>query len=89
MNIFSSIVHFLILSFVFIFCMTSKLLINSIKNRNNLTTQASIPCKKCYFFALNYPYLMCAVNPTIVLTKEAIKCSDFHVVKYKNLENKG
>jgi hypothetical protein len=34
------------------------------------------PCTKCRFFSSN-PFLKCAVNPTLVLTKEAVNCSDY------------
>jgi hypothetical protein len=34
------------------------------------------PCTKCRFFS-NNPFLKCAVNPTLVLTKEAVDCSDY------------
>ncbi|MBR8838365.1 MAG: hypothetical protein DSM106950_31280 [Stigonema ocellatum SAG 48.90 = DSM 106950] len=35
-----------------------------------------VPCKNCQFFKDNH-YLNCAVNPCIVLTKEALNCSDY------------
>lgn len=34
------------------------------------------PCTKCRFFS-NNPFLKCAVNPTVALTKEAVDCSDY------------
>ena len=35
-----------------------------------------IPCKNCQFYS-NEPHLKCAVNPSIVLTEQAINCSDY------------
>ncbi len=35
-----------------------------------------VPCRNCRFFKDNY-YLNCAVHPSIVLTKEALNCSDY------------
>jgi hypothetical protein len=37
---------------------------------------AQLPCKKCRFFH-NNPYVKCAVNPEIALTRDAVDCSDF------------
>ena len=37
---------------------------------------AKIPCAYCRYFQKN-PYLKCAVNPSKVLTSEAINCLDF------------
>ena len=39
-------------------------------------TSSPIPCKRCRFFS-NNPYLTCAVQPIIAMTKEAINCSEF------------
>jgi hypothetical protein len=36
---------------------------------------SEIPCYKCKFFQDN-PYLKCAIQPSIVLTKEALDCSE-------------
>lgn len=36
-----------------------------------------VPCMKCRFFNMN-PHLKCAVNPSVVLTKGAIDCRDYH-----------
>lgn len=38
-----------------------------------------IPCKTCRYFTGD-PYLKCAVNPSVVLTKEAVNCLDYTVV---------
>ncbi|MEH1838679.1 MAG: hypothetical protein V7L20_07895 [Nostoc sp.] len=35
-----------------------------------------LPCKNCSFYSNNH-YLKCAVNPSIVLTEEAINCSEY------------
>lgn len=35
-----------------------------------------VPCKKCLFYSNNH-YLKCAVNPSIVLTEEAMNCSEY------------
>lgn len=35
-----------------------------------------VPCKNCRFFG-NNPYLKCAINPSIVLTEQALDCSDY------------
>ena len=37
---------------------------------------SQIPCKRCRFFS-NNPYLKCAVQPIIAMTKEAIDFSEF------------
>ena len=41
-----------------------------------------VPCKNCRFFSYNY-YLKCAVNPSAVLTEEAINCSEYSPSKKK------
>ncbi len=35
------------------------------------------PCSNCRFFTNNY-HLLCAVHPSIVFTKQAFDCSDYH-----------
>jgi hypothetical protein len=35
-----------------------------------------VPCKNCRFFSNNH-YLKCAVQPSIVLTEEAIDCCEY------------
>jgi hypothetical protein len=37
-----------------------------------------IPCRTCRYFTGD-PYLKCAVNPSVVLTKEALNCLDYTV----------
>lgn len=46
-----------------------------------------VPCKNCKFFSNNH-YLKCAVNPDIVLTEEAINCSEYCHKKDKLPSNK-
>jgi hypothetical protein len=46
------------------------------KQMNQTKQQAQLPCKKCHFFQ-NNPYIKCAVNPGLALTKEAMECSDY------------
>ncbi|MCY7274799.1 MAG: hypothetical protein LH702_13980 [Phormidesmis sp. CAN_BIN44] len=38
---------------------------------------AQLPCKKCAYFS-NNPYVKCAVNPQIAMTRSANDCGDFH-----------
>ena len=45
-----------------------------------------VPCKKCRFYSNNH-YLKCAVNPSIVLTEEAMNCSEYSPSK-KNQSSK-
>ena len=40
---------------------------------NNLP---KLPCQNCQFFSTNN-YLKCAVQPSMVMTEEAINCSDY------------
>jgi hypothetical protein len=35
-----------------------------------------VPCKNCRFYSNNH-YLKCAVNPDVVLTEEAVNCSEY------------
>ncbi|MEH2164121.1 MAG: hypothetical protein V7K38_24485 [Nostoc sp.] len=42
----------------------------SVKNLHKL------PCQNCRFYSNNH-YLKCAVNPSIVLTEEAMNCSEY------------
>lgn len=42
----------------------------------NIKVLHQIPCKNCKFYS-NDPHLKCAVNPSTVLTKQAIDCSDY------------
>ncbi|MGF1937903.1 MAG: hypothetical protein RM347_026560 [Nostoc sp. ChiQUE02] len=41
-----------------------------------------VPCKNCRFYSNNH-YLKCAVNPSIVLTEEAMSCSEYSSSKKK------
>ncbi|MBG1241503.1 hypothetical protein [Nostoc sp. NZL] len=45
-----------------------------------------LPCKNCRFYSNNH-YLKCAVNPSIVLTEEAVNCSEYSPGK-KNFPSK-
>jgi hypothetical protein len=36
-----------------------------------------VPCRNCRFFTDNH-HLYCTVQPSIVLTKQALDCSDYH-----------
>ena len=50
------------------------------RNKNDrivtLNHLKEVPCRNCRFFKDNH-YLNCAVHPSIVLTKEALNCSDY------------
>ncbi|BAZ79528.1 hypothetical protein PN497_21680 [Sphaerospermopsis kisseleviana CS-549] len=46
-----------------------------------------VPCKNCKFFSNNH-YLKCAVRPDIVLTEEAMNCSEYCPKKGKFTPNK-
>ena len=50
---------------------------------NNIKNLDEFNCKNCHFFSKN-SYLKCAVNPSIVLTKEAIKCCDYQPLENRN-----
>ncbi|WP_026733737.1 hypothetical protein [Fischerella sp. PCC 9605] len=41
-----------------------------------LTSSHKLPCYTCRYFSNNH-YLHCAVQPSIVLTEEAMNCSDY------------
>jgi hypothetical protein len=41
-----------------------------------------VPCQSCRFYSNNH-YLKCAVNPSIVLTEEAMSCSEYSHNKKK------
>ncbi|MCC5641607.1 hypothetical protein LC607_01260 [Nostoc sp. CHAB 5824] len=45
-----------------------------------------LPCRNCSFYSNNH-YLKCAVNPSIVLTEEAMNCSEYSPNK-KNSSSK-
>ncbi|TAE61839.1 MAG: hypothetical protein EAZ76_14690 [Nostocales cyanobacterium] len=80
------------LSFVFIWAI---ILLIFQKIRSNLDHKMyfsihslnQVPCKNCQFFANNH-YLKCAVKPDIVLTEEAINCSEYCPKKNKFSSNK-
>jgi hypothetical protein len=68
----------------FIFFSTGLLL--TISKRNKITQEDSItlstnphknlPCRNCQYFSNNH-YLKCAIQPSLVMTAEAINCSDY------------
>jgi len=39
---------------------------------------SQLPCKKCAYFS-NNPYIKCAANPHIAMTKAANDCGDFQL----------
>ncbi|MEH2067527.1 MAG: hypothetical protein V7K47_05050 [Nostoc sp.] len=47
-----------------------------------ITISHKVPCKNCRFYS-NNNYLKCAVNPSIVLTEEAMNCSEYSPNKRK------
>lgn len=46
------------------------------KEMNQAKQLGQLPCKKCKFYN-NNPYVKCAVNPSLALTKEAEDCGDY------------
>ncbi|MGB3757090.1 MAG: hypothetical protein WBA07_12045 [Rivularia sp. (in: cyanobacteria)] len=59
------------------------LFFKQVQDRKNLYTKlvnlkrfSSIPCHKCQFFD-NNQQLPCAVQPAVVLSEEAMNCSDY------------
>lgn len=46
------------------------------KEMNQAKQLGQLPCKKCRFFN-NNPYIKCAVNPNLALTKESQDCPDY------------
>ncbi len=46
------------------------------KEIENGQQTAQLPCKKCSYFS-NNPYVKCAVNPHVAMTKSANDCGDF------------
>jgi hypothetical protein len=42
-----------------------------------------VPCRNCHYFSHNH-HLKCAVQPSIVLTEEAINCTDYCPKHEKN-----
>jgi hypothetical protein len=59
-----------------VLCMISDTWKLNRKQMNQTKQQAQLPCKKCHFFQ-NNPYIKCAVNPGLALTKEATDCTDY------------
>lgn len=46
------------------------------KDMKTSKTIAQLPCKKCRFFS-NNPYMKCAVNPYVAMTKAATECQEY------------
>jgi hypothetical protein len=44
-----------------------------------------LPCRNCRYFSNNH-FLQCAVQPSIVLTEEAMNCSEYCPKKHKFLK---
>jgi hypothetical protein len=80
------------LSFVFIWVIFL-LILQKIRSHldNKITFSINsvhqVPCKNCKFFANNH-YLKCAVKPDIVMTEEAVNCSEYCPKKSKLNNNK-
>jgi hypothetical protein len=72
-----NIVGLLLVSWLSIFLILTKLSLNiQLKHRLKITSFQKIPCNNCQFFNKSH-YLQCAVQPTLVMTKEAANCSDY------------
>ncbi len=53
----------------------------------SIDTLHKVPCKNCQYYSNNH-YLKCAVQPHIVLSEEAVNCSEYSPKKRKfNLKN--
>lgn len=57
-------------------CVISNTWKPSRKEIENSKQTARLPCKKCAYFN-NNPYIKCAANPHIAMTKAANDCCDF------------
>ncbi|MBD2605720.1 hypothetical protein H6G81_14590 [Scytonema hofmannii FACHB-248] len=42
----------------------------------SLKQHHKVPCHRCRYFSRN-PYLKCALHPVIVLTEQAVDCTDY------------
>jgi hypothetical protein len=68
----------------FIFFFTVFLLMvpkrNKIPQEDSITISTNphenLPCRNCQYFSNNH-YLKCAIQPSLVMTTEAINCSDY------------
>ncbi len=65
-------------------CVLSNTWKPSRKETENSKHTAQLPCKKCVYFN-NNPYIKCAANPHIAMTKAAKDCGDFHLRDSKPL----
>jgi len=75
------------LGFIFgwvVFFLTLRKIRTSLDNKMVFTIKGShkVPCRNCKFYSNNH-YLKCAVNPSIVLTEEAMNCSEYSPNKSK------
>jgi len=59
-------------SIVFAFCKVTR----DRSNKMNISHCQQVPCGTCRLFNNNH-YLKCAVHPSVVLTKQALNCSDY------------
>ncbi len=69
------------LSFVFIWAIFLFILRKIRSHADNkiafsINSLHQVPCKNCRFYSNNH-YLKCAVNPDLVLTEEAVNCSEY------------
>ncbi|QSJ14907.1 hypothetical protein JYQ62_23945 [Nostoc sp. UHCC 0702] len=68
---------FIIVGAAFLFIISQFLEITqNKKDIFNIDCMKECPCRRCKFFVDNN-YIKCAVNPSIVLTKQAINCSEY------------
>ena len=64
---------------VFLLMLLAFRVLDGWKSLQSSTTNCSrykLTCENCHFFSKN-SFLKCAVNPSIVLTEQAIDCSDY------------
>ncbi|MBD6620569.1 hypothetical protein FNW02_33565 [Komarekiella sp. 'clone 1'] len=70
---------FITVGAIYLFIISSFLKFTEKKNRvSNVVELKQYPCRNCKFFDDNN-YLKCAVNPSDVLTKQAINCSEYQM----------
>lgn len=50
---------------------------SSQKTKVTIKPLQPIPCRKCRYYNHNQ-YIQCAVHPSLVLTKEALNCSEYY-----------
>ncbi|MBD2250044.1 hypothetical protein [Nostoc parmelioides] len=75
--VFLALICFMAMGAIYWFMISSLVKITENRNRlSNIVRLKQYPCKTCKFFDDNN-YLKCAVNPSVVFTKEAINCSEY------------